>query len=58
MQRFPSQIISPGELARLQLVNGKNANRASHLSPPAPRLWTANVISFFLGISVSIETGF
>lgn len=58
MQRFPSQIISPGELAQLQLVNGKNANRASHLSAAAPRLWTANVISFFLGISVSIETIF
>ena len=47
MQRFPSQIISPGKLAQLQLVNGKNANKASHLSPSAPRPWTANAIPSF-----------
>lgn len=51
-QRFPSQMISPGELAGLQLLNGKNANGASHPSPPALRLWTTNMISFFLGISL------
>lgn len=52
MQSFPSQFISSGKLAQLQLVNRKNANRASHFSPPAPRLWTVNVISFFWGISL------